>query len=245
MNNALLSITFKSLYNGGFMSLLTADSQGMLFVIFASAVFLSAIVGYLLGSVNSSIIISRVLYRDDVRSHGSGNAGMTNMLRTYGTAAAGLTLLGDVLKTVIAVFCGAMICGAGLGGYVAGTLCVFGHIFPIYYKFRGGKGVLCAATMIAMLSPWVFLICFGFFLIIVLCTRYVSLGSVIGAATYPLLLIRLYGNGIGNVFAVIVAVLIIICHRKNLGRLWRGEESKISFKRKGSVNAEKNDGEDK
>ena len=229
-------ITFTSLYKGGFMSLITADSQGMLFVIFASAVLLSAIIGYLLGSVNSAIIISRLLYRDDVRRHGSGNAGMTNMLRTYGTSAAALTLLGDVLKTVIAVFCGAMICGAGLGGYVAGTLCIFGHIFPIYYKFRGGKGVLCAATGILLLSPFSFLLCFIVFALLVATTRYVSLGSVVSGLMLPLF-INAYNKmfetgGLNGLISVLMALVILWCHRKNLERISRREESKLSFGKK-------------
>ena len=109
---------------------------GLLGAILAFAV----LIPYLLGSINSAVVISRLLYHDDVRNHGSGNAGTTNMLRTYGKVAALLTLLGDVLKTVLAVCIGSFTLSAAIGGWIAAFFCMIGHIFPLYYRFRGGKG---------------------------------------------------------------------------------------------------------
>ena len=145
------------------------------------------IAAYLLGSINSAIILSKVFYGDDIRRHGSGNAGTTNMLRTYGGKAAILTLVFDMLKTVIAIFIAGILFGfqylAAISVsqelYVAGLFAVLGHIFPIYYRGKGGKGVLCAATMGLMLSPIAFAILILLFVAIVWITKYVSLGSVV------------------------------------------------------------------
>ncbi|MFA5561459.1 MAG: glycerol-3-phosphate 1-O-acyltransferase PlsY [Eubacteriales bacterium] len=200
---------------------------------------------YLLGSVNSAIVISKLLYADDIRRHGSGNAGMSNMLRVYGKKAALFTLLGDLAKTVLAVLVGGLFMGLqyvgpfslGQGGYLAAFFCITGHVFPVFYRFKGGKGVLCAAAAILLLNPVVFAIELVCFVIIVAFTRYMSLGSVVCVALYPLLLHTLFplfveGPGIPLhlvVFAFALAAFVIWMHRSNLRRLWRGEESKISF----------------
>ena len=144
------------------------------------------ITAYLLGSINSAIIISRVKHNDDIRNHGSGNAGMTNVLRTYGKGDAVLTLLGDMLKIAIAVFIARMLCGEE-GAYLAGLFGIVGHILPIYYKFKGGKGVIAAATTILIIDWQIFLLLFGLFVIVVAISRYVSLGSVICGIAYPAL----------------------------------------------------------
>ena len=106
-------------------------------------------VPYLLGSVNFALVISKVFYHDDIRKYGSGNAGMTNMLRTYGKGAAAATLLCDMLKSVVSVLFGSFLLGTAFGGYLAGMFCVIGHIFPIFFKFKGGKGgdALCLARL--------------------------------------------------------------------------------------------------
>jgi glycerol-3-phosphate acyltransferase PlsY len=203
-------------------------------------------VGYLLGSINTSIIVSRLFYGEDVRNYGSGNAGATNVLRTYGKKSAALTLVGDVLKTVIAVISGRLIgfpimffaaygenlYGISFAGYVAALFCVIGHTFPIYYKFKGGKGVLCAATAIAILSPITFVVLFVLFLIIVIGTKFVSLGSVIAVMSYPLLLHKLEGTSICTILAMMIAALVVYNHRTNLQRLFSGTESKISIGKK-------------
>lgn len=203
--------------------------------------------GYFLGSINSSIIISRLLYRDDIRRHGSGNAGTTNMLRTYGKGAALLTLLGDVMKTVISVLIAAIFFGFNyVGGistsgfcYIAGLFTILGHIFPIYYGFKGGKGVLATAAMALILSPLAFLILITLFIIIVCISKYVSLGSVTVAILYPVVLHGIFQvqfattmPGLTALSAIIAAIIIVWCHRKNLERISNRTENKISFKKK-------------
>ena len=212
------------------------------------------IIPYLLGSINSAIIVSKVGYHDDIRNHGSGNAGLTNTLRTYGLGAAGLTLLGDILKTVIAIAVAGVIWGFGyVAGvstqqflYVAGLFAVLGHIFPIYYGFKGGKGVLATATMALVLSPIPFLILLAVFVILVWWTRYVSLGSVVGVGLYPVamsgyFLVRFGVSmpGLTALCTVLLAIMIVWCHRGNLQRISDRTERKISFKKK------EKDGEEK
>ena len=205
-------------------------------------VFLSIIIGYFLGSINTAIIYSTLRYKKDIRDFGSGNAGMTNMLRTFGKGAAAITLAGDMLKSVAAVLIvqflayGLRLLSPQIGqefsvlcAYTAALFAAVGHCFPIYYKFRGGKGVATCAAAIAVLSPFAFLCCLAVFLVLVFGTKYVSLASIISAMTYPLFLNRIYGPGISNIFAMLMAALIVWQHRENLKRLWRGEERKISI----------------
>lgn len=212
-------------------------------------------VGYLLGSLNASMVVSKLLYHDDIRKHGSGNAGLTNMLRTYGKGAAGLTLLGDILKTAIAILFAGVLFGFGyVGGistnlgfcYVAGLFAVVGHIFPIYYKFKGGKGVLATATMALILTPLPFAVLLLIFVIIVWITRYVSLGSIAGAIFYPVSIFVYFkvffaeGTPIplfAAVSTVILAILIVWCHRGNIERISNRTERKLSFKKKPEIEA--------
>ena len=202
---------------------------------------------YLLGSLNFAIIISAKQYKQDIRNYGSNNAGMTNMMRTYGRKAAAFTLIGDALKAVVSCAIGYVVLGQ-IGAYMAGLFCIVGHIFPIYYKFKGGKGVVTAGVTILMCNPLVFLIVIAIFLIIVLFTKYISLGSVMAMLLYPLILDRvdrlfpIWGvydeaeGSIGVIFAVIMTVLIVFKHWTNIKRLFNGTESKFSFKK--SVKAE-------
>ena len=190
---------------------------------------------YLLGSVNFALVISKLVYHDDIRKYGSGNAGMTNMLRTYGKGAAAATLLCDMLKSVVSVLFGAFLLGTAFGGYLAGMFCVVGHIFPIFFKFKGGKGVATVAAMILTLDPLCFLILAVIFLILVAATRYVSLGSVICMMLYPIITYKLATHGsIGFpvLFSFIVAALVIFMHRSNIARLRNHTENKISFSKK-------------
>jgi len=210
--------------------------------VFGAAIIALIAAGYFLGSLNFAIIISSKQYKQDIRNYGSNNAGMTNMMRTYGRKAAALTLIGDALKAVVACLIGHLILGQ-LGAYIAGLFCVVGHIFPIYYKFKGGKGVVTAGITILMCNPIAFLIVVTIFLIIVAFTRYISLGSVMSMLVYPLVLDRvdrLFGvpmeNGetkgsIGVIFAVIMTVLIVFKHWSNIKRLLNGTESKFTFKK--------------
>ena len=217
-------------------------AMGLGFFVFA------ILIPYLCGSINSAVIISRLLYRDDVRNHGSGNAGMTNMLRTYGKGAAGLTLLGDLLKTALAIAVASLTMSSGFGGWIACLFCVLGHIFPVFHHFKGGKGVLCTAVGILILHPPAFLCAFVTFVILVAATRYVSLGSVVAGMLLPLYIDRInsfllqraaesgseegISFGLGGLISVILALIILWCHRANLGRIMRREENKLSFKKK-------------
>ncbi|GHV13391.1 glycerol-3-phosphate acyltransferase [Clostridia bacterium] len=208
------------------------------------------IAGYILGSLNFALIISKIFFKDDIREHGSGNAGMTNMQRTFGNKAAVVTLFGDAAKTALATFVGAIILGSNLfprvneaseyvetigfaGMYLGGMAAVIGHCFPVFYGFKGGKGVVCAATMILCTDPIAFLILFAIFAIIVLGTKFISLGSVMGMLIYPLILSRFHGKGIHIIFALVVVIIIVAKHHANIKRLRKGEENKLElFKKK-------------
>lgn len=191
-------------------------------------------VPYLIGSINPAIIFSKVFYHDDIRTHGSGNAGATNTLRTYGKKMSVAVFLCDVLKAAFAVGFGWLMMGHDMGGAIAGFFVIFGHMFPVYYRFKGGKGVACAAVVVLMMSPVSFLFCLIVFLIIVLGTKFVSLASVISVALYPLFIAAFPGQNRGSIgiFAVFIAGFVIFMHRGNLKRIYNGEESKISFKKK-------------
>ncbi len=204
---------------------------------------------YLLGSINSAIIVSRLLYHDDIRKHGSGNPGLTNMLRTYGKAGAGLTLLGDVLKNVAALFLAALLFGFNYMGsfplmvsardgycYLAGLFAVLGHMFPVYYKFKGGKGVLSTATVALVLTPLPALLLILIFVGVVAVSKYVSLGSVTAAILYPVVVNGYFifmFEGKPHIFTslstVLIAILIVWCHRGNLQRISDRTERKLSF----------------
>ena len=192
------------------------------------------VAAYLLGSLNFAIIISGKKYKQDIRQFGSKNAGMTNMMRTYGKTAAAFTLGGDALKAVVSCLIGYALLGQ-MGAYVAGLFCIIGHIFPIYYRFRGGKGVVTAGITILMCNPPVFLILITLFLIIVLFTRYISLGSVVCIMLYPIILDRIDRIFLGGspyiLFAFLIMLLVVFKHIENIKRLYRGEENKFSFKK--------------
>lgn len=207
---------------------------------------LCMIVPYLLGSLNFGLIISRRQYHDDVRTHGSGNAGTTNMLRTYGKKAAVLTLLGDMLKAVVAVGlgyavlhietfneAGELVMRDPIGAAIAGLFVMLGHMFPCFFKFKGGKGVATAGVVVLMISPLTFLVCFGVFAVIILGTKFVSLGSIMGMILYPLVLVAFLPNAPwATIMAVIMATLVVVKHKDNIKRLSKGEESKLSLGQK-------------
>ncbi|MCQ2425694.1 MAG: glycerol-3-phosphate 1-O-acyltransferase PlsY [Lachnospiraceae bacterium] len=188
-------------------------------------------VGYFLGSLNFSLIISKKKFGEDVREHGSGNAGTTNMLRTYGKTAAVMTLLGDFMKAVVSALIGT-VCFGMMGAHLAGLACIVGHAFPIYYHFKGGKGVACAAGMILAISPVTFLILFLFFAIIVGWTKYVSLGSIMCMLLYPVILDSVEPKGAWMIVPILCTALVVWLHRENIKRLREGKENKISFGKK-------------
>ncbi len=215
-------------------------------VIMLAAVLVCAAIGYFLGSINTAILYSKLRYKKDIRDFGSGNAGMTNMLRTFGKGAAAITLVCDLLKTVVAVLLAILTANAfsyfcitlnteefaSLCKYTAALFAVTGHCFPIYYKMRGGKGVAAVAAACAVTSPLTFLCLLLVFVITVWGTKYVSLGSILCMLLYPVFLSSLEGNGVANIFAILIAVLVIWRHRENITRLREGKENKISFKSK-------------
>lgn len=225
---------------------ITLTEEWQVAALFICCYLVLIIVSYLLGSINSAIIVSKTMYHDDIRKHGSGNAGLTNVHRTYGMKAAGLTLLGDMLKSVISIVFAGLIFGfdysAGISAsgacYVAGLFAVVGHIFPVYYGFRGGKGVLTTATAILVLAPIPFLILFALFAAIVAVSGYVSLGSVSVAVLLPVLIdgyFKVFFGGspaLATLSTILIAILVVWCHRENLKRISDRTERKLSFKKK-------------
>ncbi len=236
------------LQNGLFNALYGASTDSFeVYIAFISCIVLSAIFSYLLGSINSAIIISKLLYNEDIRNFGSKNAGLTNMIRTYGKRAAIFTLIGDILKVAVALLLTAFLFGFRYAHgvswnemcYLNGLLCTIGHIKPIYYRFKGGKGVLCTATMILILAPPIFSALLLVFLALVAMTKYISLGSIVVAGLLPLamqgLMEIILGEGtyspLITVICVILAIIVIACHKTNIQRLLKGEENKFYFRR--------------
>ncbi len=193
---------------------------------------LAALISYVLGSLNFGILISKYKYHQDIRQYGSGNAGMTNMLRTYGKGAALITLLGDALKAAISVLVVGHLLVGYRGAYVAGLACIVGHVFPVFYRFKGGKGVVTTAVMILCLNPVAFAILLLCFIIIVAFTKYISMGSIICMLMYPLIEYKTVGAGPNILISVAVAVFVIWMHRSNIQRLRQGTENKFSLKSK-------------
>ena len=187
------------------------------------------VVPYFLGSINFGIIISKLFHGEDIREYGSGNAGMTNMLRTYGKRDAAITLIGDALKAVVAVILGRILFGRS-GGYVAGLTCILGHAFPCYYKFKGGKGVVVTAATIAVIDWRIFLVLLGIFILVVAFSKYISLGSVCGMLVFPLL-VQVWDRGlsINVLLSCLISALVIFLHRGNIKRIYNGTESKLSL----------------
>ena len=199
-----------------------------------------SIIAYLLGSISFSIIISKKMAGFDVRDKGSKNAGSTNVLRTVGKKAAILTLIGDCLKGVVAILI-AFIVGkiatdldSALLVQLAGIFVVVGHTFPIFFKFKGGKGVATSLGVLLLTNWQIGLICLVFALVLMALTRFVSLGSVAAAVLFPVLTIFITNNYLvpGNyiIFGIVLAVLVIFNHRENIKRLFEGKENRLSFK---------------
>lgn len=191
------------------------------------------VVAYLLGSINTSIIVSKIMIGDDIRKHGSGNAGATNTLRTVGKKGALFVALGDVLKAVIAILFAKLVPFTTVNAiYIAGIGAVLGHNFPLYFQFKGGKGIVVSLVAILFADPILGLITFVVAIAIMAVTRYVSLGSMLGAVIFAVLsLIFKSGNTDFIVFSFILAVLAVFMHRENLARLLAGTENKLGAKK--------------
>lgn len=197
-----------------------------------------ALVSYFLGCINGAVLTSKLLYHDDVRKHGSGNAGLTNFYRTYGAKYALCVIVLDMGKAVAAAFLASALLrfyGADaallvLGKYFAGLFCLIGHVFPVTERFKGGKGILCCATLLLCLDWRIALAAWGLFFVIVLLTRYVSLGSVCAAISFPIMTHVVYGSVRLTVLSLLMAVLVIWAHRENITRLVHGTENKFRFR---------------
>ena len=199
------------------------------------------IIAYLLGSISFSVIISKKMAGFDVREKGSGNAGSTNVLRTVGKKAAILTLICDCLKGIVAILIAVLASkivkgtDAGLLVQLAGVAVVIGHTFPIFFKFKGGKGVATSLGVLLIINWQIGLICLVFALTLMALTRFVSLGSVSAAILFPILTIFIQENYIvpGNyiIFGVVLAAIVVFNHRANVKRLLTGTENKLSFKK--------------
>lgn len=186
------------------------------------------IIGYILGNIPVSYIVGKSMGNIDVRQHGSGNAGATNVLRTVGKKAALYALIGDVLKGVISAIIGYLILGTE-GAFLSAVFAVIGHCYPATLGFKGGKGVATAGGMIIGTNPLIALGLLLYMLIVVKATKYVSLASVTAAAMYPVICYFVYGTLPVMIASIFLAVLIIFKHRANISRLINKEESKTTL----------------
>ncbi len=198
------------------------------------SVILSSLFAYLLGSVNTAIILSRINGKD-IRKEGSGNAGATNTLRVMGKKAAALVALFDALKGVVAVLLARLLCavlgdGMPLAMYLSALFVMLGHVYPIYFSFKGGKGIMTTIAVIFMLDWRIGLILFAVCIAIMLTTRYVSLGSCIGAVMFPVLVAVFHTKDVPFiVISILLGALAVFKHRTNIQRLIKGTESKLKF----------------
>ena len=198
---------------------------------------LTVVIAYALGCLNGAIITSKYIFKEDVRKHGSGNAGLTNFYRTYGTKGVVGVLAIDILKGVFAAAIGGMIlghfCGLPMIGKILGMMFVLiGHMYPVTFGFRGGKGILTGVSAGLVVDWRVALIAFSVFLVLAIITKYVSLGSVLSLAGYLAALWYYYHDPVYEIMTAIPICLMIYAHRSNIVRLIHGTENKFSFHRK-------------
>lgn len=210
-------------------------------------ILFTVIFSYLFGSMNSAIVVCRIMHGKDIREYGSNNAGLTNVLRTFGKLTAAIMLIVDIIKGMAAVFiCRLLANHFGVElfsnplfiSYLAGVLVILGHVFPCYYGFRGGKGVLLTATTLLAIDPLTCAIALSIFIITVSISKYVSLASILAAISYPIFtfvtqMLRDYDKPWQNaLFALAICILIVAKHHANISRLINGTENKLSFKSK-------------
>lgn len=213
-----------------------------------AAYILIAIIAYAIGSINFSVILSKKIAGFDVREKGSGNAGSTNMLRSVGKKAAAITLVCDILKGVVAILIAVMFgwifknSDKALLVQIAGILVIVGHTYPIFFEFKGGKGVATSLGVL-LISNWQLgLICLVFALVLMALTRMVSVGSIAAAVLFPVLTLfvnmhllqsnYIVTDGSGYlIYSIILAVIVIFNHRTNIQRILSGKENRISFKK--------------
>jgi len=212
---------------------------------------ITALPAYILGSVNGAIITSKAFFRKDIRDYGSGNPGLTNFYRVFGKVGVLLVVFIDVLKTVAPVLFGGWLFAhftdmvlSEVGPFVrfssltffgqalAGFFVMLGHCFPVFYKFRGGKGVMAIGAIVIVIDWRLALISWGVFILVTLISRYVSLGAMLGSTAFPVSMAILGIGGIAELNVIILCVLLVIFrHIPNIKRLVKGEESKLKLKR--------------
>ena len=204
-----------------------------MFRVFVTCVII--LVSYLLGCINGSVMTSHFIIKDDVRKHGSGNAGLTNFYRTYGAKYALMVIGLDMGKTVVACLIGGFMFSHLFGDWTLGVLlgglgCELGHVFPVFFGFKGGKGIL-SGSMLAILLGWkVALVAWGVFMLLWALTRYVSLGSLAAAVSLPITVYFFLGhNLVYTALAFFMAALVVYCHRENIVRLLHGTENKFKW----------------
>ena len=201
----------------------------------AGMALIAMVLGYFWGCLNGAVLVSHFIIKDDVRKHGSGNAGLTNFYRTYGAKFALGVILLDMGKAVLACLMGGFLLFHFAGDWHLGILlgglgCELGHMFPVFFGFKGGKGILSGGAMLWLLNWRVALVAWGLFAALWLLTRYVSLGSITAAASIPFTTWFFCGQSVlYTALSVILAGLVIYCHRENIQRLVRGEERRFRW----------------
>ena len=200
---------------------------------FAVVMLPAAAIAYLCGCFNGAVIVSKYILRDDIRTHGSGNAGLTNFYRTFGGPLTLAVILTDALKAVAALLIGGMLLGGTFGQYWAALFCLLGHMFPCMFHFKGGKGILSGGTIALMIDWRIALVVWGGFLLLVLLTKYVSLGSIWAGASFPFTSWFCYPDQPAViVLAFVTGALVVWQHRANIGRLLSGTENKFHLHKK-------------
>ena len=230
----------------GFLTDLADSGESVRLLMVAGLLLAAAACAYLLGCFNGAVIVSKYILRNDVRKHGSGNAGLTNFYRVFGGPLTVVVILTDVFKAVIAVWVGKLVIGSAApavfsqnlvlcGMYWAGLCCMLGHMFPCMFHFRGGKGILSGGAIAIMIDWRVALVVWGGFLILAVATKYVSLGSCWAGASFPFATWFVFQDPILLILALTMGGLILWKHRENIKRLLAGNESKFSLRKKKGV----------
>jgi len=219
------------------------DILGDVVQLVAALALIVAVIAYFCGCFNGAVIVSKYILRDDVRNHGSGNAGLTNFHRTFGGPLTAVVILMDVLKAIVALWAGVLLLNmmfpnepaimVVLVKYWAALWCLLGHMFPCMFQFKGGKGILSGGTIALMVDWRVALVVWGGFIVLVLLTRYVSLGSLWAGASFHFATWFCYPEpAIVVILAFLCGGLVVWQHRANIKRLIQGNENKFSFHRK-------------
>lgn len=188
------------------------------------------VVGYLLGNFSTGVVLSRCAKGMDIRDYGSKSAGSTNMLRVLGRSSAALTLIGDMLKGIIAALIGGWLLGGKFGALLGGIAAIVGHDFPVLLHFKGGKGIATSFGLLLYLYPIQSLIVLAFFILVVALTHYVSVGSIASACLYPFIIPATTPFDLRvTLCLVVICLLAVFCHRANIRRLLAGKENKLDF----------------